>query len=248
MTVRNMKRKPGRSRGNRCIGFGFIRCAPGDTKPLIHPARRKSLGFTLVELLIALAIFAIMAVMSYRTLDSVFQTRQRLSEETARLRDVALLFARLDDDFTTLLDRRPRNADNLLDDALRLTALLPGADDATLVFTRSGFAGSTGIAATPQRVGYRLQEGTLELLLWPSLDAAPRTVPQAYPALTQVRDAKWRAMDRGGNWQNVWRSTPVGGTTQSNAASLYPAALELTITLASGDQFMRVFALRNGGA
>ncbi|MBL0125456.1 MAG: type II secretion system minor pseudopilin GspJ [Betaproteobacteria bacterium] len=207
----------------------------------------KQSGFTLVELLVALAIFAIMAVMSYRTLDSVFQTRQHLNTETARLRDVALLFARLDDDFTTLLDRRPRNADNLLDDALRLTALLPGADDATLVFTRSGFAGSTGIAATPQRVGYRLKEGTLELVLWPSLDAAPRTAPQAYPALGQVREAKWRAMDRAGTWQNVWRSTPVGGSPASGAASApgaYPAALELTITLAGGEQFVRVFALR----
>ncbi|MEO8103411.1 MAG: type II secretion system minor pseudopilin GspJ [Betaproteobacteria bacterium] len=201
----------------------------------------KQHAFTLVELLVALAIFAIMALMSYRTLDSVFQTRQHLSGETARLRDVALLFARLDDDFTTLLDRRPRNADNLLDDALRLTALLPGADDATLVFTRGGFAGSTGLAATPQRVGYRLKDGVLELVLWPSLDSAPRSAPQAYPALTGVRDAKWRAMDRAGNWQNVWRSTPVGSTTAPGA---YPAALELTLTLASGEQFTRVFALR----
>ncbi len=207
---------------------------------------RQQTGFTLIELLIALAIFAIMAIMSYRTLDSVFQTRQHLSAETARLRDVSLLFARLDDDFTTLLDRRPRNADNLLDDALRLTALLPGTDDATLAFTRSGFAGSTGTAATPQRVGYRLKNGTLELVLWPSLDAAPRTSPQAYPALTQVSDAKWRAMDRGGNWQNVWRSTPAGGGAQNNVPGAYPAALELTITLSSGEQFTRVFVVRMG--
>ena len=201
-------------------------------------------GFTLIELLIAMAIFAIMAVMSYRTLDTVFQTRQHLNTETARLRDVALLFARLDDDFTNLLDRRPRNGDNQLDDALRPTAFLPGADDATLVFTRSGFAGSTGAAAAPQRVGYRIKEGTLELVLWPSLDAAPRTSPQAYPALTQVSDAKWRAMDRGGNWQNVWRSTPVGTSALTNVPSAKPVALELTVTLSSGEQFIRVFALR----
>ncbi len=213
---------------------------------MIFRESKQQTGFTLVELLIALAIFAIMAVMSYRTLDSVFQTRQHLSAETARLRDVALLFARLDDDFTTLLDRRTRNADNLLDDALRLTALLPGTDDATLVFTRSGFAGSTGAAATPQRVGYRLKEGTLELVMWPSLDAAPRTSPLAYPALTQVSDAKWRAMDRGGNWQNVWRSTPAGGSTHNNIPGAFPTALELTITLSNGEQFTRVFVVRLG--
>ncbi len=213
-------------------------------------------AFTLVELLVALAIFAIMAVMSYRALDSVFQTRQHLSAETARLRDMALLFARLDDDFATLLDRPARNADNLLDDALRLSAFLPGADDATLVFTRSGFSGSSGIAATPQRVGYRLKDGTLELVLWPSLDAAPRTRPQAYPALANVREVKWRAMDGGGSWQNVWRSTAVATTAATAVAttaaattpSLYPAALEVSITLISGESFARVFALRRGDA
>ena len=205
-------------------------------------------AFTLVELLVALAIFAIMAVMSYRALDSVFQTRQHLSSETARLRDMALLFARLDDDFATLLDRPARNADILPDDALRLTAFLPGADDATLVFTRSGFSGSTGIAATPQRVGYRLKDGTLELVLWPSLDAAPRTRPQAYPALANVREVKWRAMDAGGSWQNVWRSTPVATTSAAIAASLYPAAIEISVSLVSGETFVRVFALRRGDA
>ena len=207
---------------------------------------RSQRAFTLVELLVALAIFAIMAMMSYRTLDSVFQTRQHLSSETARLRDVALLFARLDDDFVALFDRPARNADNLLDDALRLTALLPGADDATLVFTRSGFAGGTGQSAAPQRVGYRIKEDVLELVLWPSLDSAPRTVPRAVPALTGVREAKWRAMDGGGNWQNVWRSTPVStsGATSTIAPSLMPAALELSITLANGETLTRVFALR----
>ena len=202
---------------------------------------RVTRGFTLVELLIALSIFAIMAVLSYRTLDSLFQTRTHLNEETARLRDVALLFARLDDDFVTLLDRRPRTADNLPDDALRLTALLPGANDATLVFTRTGFAGSNDASAAPQRVGYRLVDGKFELLIWPGLDAAPRTVPQVFAALGNVREAKWRALDSAGNWQNVWRTTAVG---DGSAPGLFPLALELSLTLSSGETVSRVFALR----
>lgn len=202
-------------------------------------------AFTLIELLIALAIFAIMAVMSYRTLDTLFQTRERLNADAGKLRDVALLFARLDDDFASLLDRRVRNADNLLDDALRLTALLPGANDATLVFTRAGFAAGSGESAAPQRVGYRLREGKFELLMWPGLDSAPRTAPQAHVALNDIRDARWRALDRAGNWQNVWRSTPVGDTAKVGA---YPLALELTLTLADGSELRRVFALRERSA
>ncbi len=211
----------------------------------LHQSRHRQHAFTLIELLIALAIFAIMAVMSYRTLDTLFQTRSQLNTEAAKLRDVALLFARLDDDFASLLDRRARTVDNLLDDSLRLTALLPGANDATLVFTRSGFAGSSGESAAPQRIGYRLREGKLELLIWPSLDAAPRTAPQAHVALSDIRDARWRALDRAGNWQNVWRTTPVGDSIRPGA---YPLALELVLTLASGEEYRRVFALRERSA
>ena len=63
-----------------------------------------------------------------------------------------------------------------------------------------------------------------------------------------MREAKWRAMDRAGNWQNVWRSTPVGGATAAGTPGAYPAALELTITLDGGEQFTRVFALRRADA
>jgi general secretion pathway protein J len=203
---------------------------------------RSTSGFTLVEVMIAMAIFAILAVISYRTLDSLFRTREHLSVETARLRDVALLFARLDDDLAMLMDRRVRTADNLIDDALRLSALLPGPDEASLVFTRAGFAGSVGATAAPQRIGYRLREGTIELVMWPALDTAPRSAPQAFPALRNVREAKWQALDRAGNWQDVWRSTSVG---VASAPATYPAALRLNLTLASGEQYVRIFALRD---
>jgi len=189
-----------------------------------------------------MAIFAILALISYRTLDSLFRTREHLGAETSRLRDVALLFARLDDDFAALMDRRVKTADNLSDDALRLSALQPGADEASLVFTRAGFAGSDGAAAAPQRVGYRLRESTIELVLWPALDTAPRSAPQAYPALRNVSEAQWQALDRAGNWQDVWRSTSVGA---AGTPATYPAALRLNLKLATGERYVRVFALRD---
>ncbi len=64
-------------------------------------------------------------------------------------------------------------------------------------------------------------------------------------ALNDIRDARWRALDRAGNWQNVWRSTPVGDTAKVGA---YPLALELTLTLADGSELRRVFALRERSA
>ena len=194
-------------------------------------------AFTLIELLVAMTIFAVLAVISYRTLDSLFKTREHLNVQSSRLRDVALLFARLENDFSAVIERRVRNSDGQLDDALRLSPLLPSANDASLVFTRSGFGGSVGASSGPQRIGYRLKDGNLELLMWPQLDMAPRALPQAHAALSDVRDAKWRAMDRAGNFVAEWRSTGAEGATY------FPSALELSITLASGEQYNRLFTL-----
>ena len=203
---------------------------------MIHRQR----AFTLIELLVAMTIFAVLAVISYRTLDSLFKTREHLNTQSSRLRDVALLFARLENDFAVVIARRVRNADNQLDDALRLSPLLPAANDASLVFTRSGFGGSVGYSSGPQRLGYRLRDGILELVMWPQLDMAPRILPQAHAALTDVREAKWRAMDRAGNFVSEWRSTGAEGATY------FPSALELSITLSSGEQYTRLFTLAAG--
>ena len=201
---------------------------------------RRQYAFTLIELLVAMTIFAVLAVISYRTLDSLFKTREHLNVQSGRLRDVALLFARLESDFSVVIARPVRNADNQLDDALRLSPLSPAANDASLAFTRSGFGGSVGASSAPQRIGYRLKDGTLELVMWPSLDMAPRSVPQAHAALTDVREAKWRAMDRAGNFVAEWRSTGAGG------AAYFPTALELSITLDTGEQYTRLFTLAAG--
>ncbi len=201
---------------------------------------RRQRAFTLIELLVAMTIFALLAVISYRTLDSLFKTREHLSVQSSRLRDVALLFARLENDFAAVIERRVRNSNGQLDDALRLSPLLPAANDASLVLTRAGFGGSVGVTSGPQRIGYRLKDGTLELVMWPQLDMAPRVLPEAYPALSDVRDAKWRAMDRAGNLVAEWRSTGAEGKTY------LPTALELSITLATGEQYTRLFNLSAG--
>lgn len=204
------------------------------------PAMQCQRAFTLIELLVAMTIFAVLAVISYRSLDSLFKTREHLTLQSNTLRDVALLFVRLENDFAAIIDRPVRNADNQKEGALRLSPLRPAENDAALVFTLGGFGGAIGASAGPQRIGYRLREGTLELLMWPSLDMAPRAVPQVHATLTNVRAMQWRAMDRAGNYAAEWQSTGAENVTY------FPAALELSITLSSGVQYTRLFTLSAG--
>jgi general secretion pathway protein J len=181
-----------------------------------------------------------MAVLSYRTLASVLDSREQLNAETQKWRDCAIFFARLEQDFSALLDRPVRSADDTV-----LPALVINPDtnaDTLLSFTRSGYAQAEGLLAAPQRVGYRLHDGRIELMLWPHPDAAPRTTPQPYNALENVTDFSLRALDLRGNWQPRW---PVPAIAGSNTET-FPAALEARITLRSGETITRLFAL--GGA
>ncbi len=201
----------------------------------------RSGGFTLIELLVALGIFALIAAMALRALDGTLRTRDALDAESAQLRDLALAFARIDDDLSALVDRRSVNANGLADDALRLSSIVPGAEDASVALTRLGFAGAGGAGLAPQRIGYRFREGALELLIWPGVDQAPRSAPEVHRLLAPLASASWRAMDGAGQWQNVWRSTDAADAARPG---VFPAALELNLTLPNGQRLRRVFALR----
>ena len=62
-------------------------------------------GFALVEMLVALTIFALMSVLSFRGLTSVLQTREHLTEDNRRWRDLALTLAQLEQDMRMVVNR-----------------------------------------------------------------------------------------------------------------------------------------------
>jgi general secretion pathway protein J len=200
-------------------------------------------GFTLVEVMVALLVFAVLTVIGYRTLSSMFDTRERLAVQTSALRDQALFFTRIESDLGAIMPRAARNADGVSEPALKVLTAASSAVDPVIVFSRAGFAGSTGINAAPQRIGYRLNEGKLELLIWEGIDAAPRVLPAAYTALNNVREFRWRVLDARGNWRTDWPARD-DGSTPSFASTAMPAALELTLTQADTPPVVRLFALR----
>jgi general secretion pathway protein J len=209
--------------------------------------RHNKAGFTLIELLIALAIFAILSLISYRTLSGLMSTRQQLNEDTAKWRDLALFFTRVENDLSAIVNRPVRMVDDRPAAALCLNAFTPVGNDATLAFTRTGFvdvAMQADTLAAPQRIGYRQKENQIEWMLWPQLDQAPRAEPQSYAALDGVREAKWRALDRTNNWRNDWPPAPANCSQIDSNAPALPQALELTLRLNSGETITRLFALR----
>lgn len=192
-------------------------------------------GFTLIELLVALAIFSIMSVVAYRGLDAVMNTRAHLSAEERKWRDLAVFFSLVKGGVSNAVSRPVRGSGDLLEPAWLGKPVAVGENDAQLIFSRMGLPGQNGRLGDVQRLGYRLRDGNVELLLWSVLDQAPYTRPSVNRALRHVSSFELRYMDRKGTWQSSW---PVIG--QNDAL---PRALEVRIALESGERVSRIFAL-----
>ncbi len=192
-------------------------------------------GFTLLELLAAMAVLAVLGAMGFRGLSSVLEAESRLQSETRRWNDLALLFSQLGEDTTMAVERPVRELAGRTSPALSLQA----PTDPTqpyLVLTRLGIGEGSAAQSAQRRVGYRLREGKLEYLVWPSPDGAPGVQPAAYVALEHVASMHWEALDADGRWVNSW---PAG-----RAANVLPRAISVRLALAGGDEVTRILALR----
>jgi len=188
-------------------------------------------GFTLVEALLALAIFAVIAVLSYRATASLTDGEARLSAEAARWRTLEALFTRFEADIRQAVPRAVRVG------GAREPAWLGTAygGQSAVVFTRAGSEFFAEPAPAGQRLGYRLREGTLELAYWPHLDHTDGAQPLVYPLVTDVAAFRLEYLARDGRWLGSW---PLFGEDE------IPRAVRLTLTLADGARIERWFTLR----
>ena len=199
----------------------------------MNPRRIKSAsGFTLLELLVALIIFALISVITYRGLTSVLQTRSHLAQENRKWRAVAMLFARIEQDLSQLTKRPVRDAQNL--QAAPFVAQ-PNTQDTQLMFTRMGFPEQANALAGPLRCGYRLRGAVVEQIIWPAPDAAPRAEPTINRLLENVAALEFQYLDKSGAGYTLW---PAPGTNET-----FPAAVQVNLELKSKELITRLFAL-----
>lgn len=199
---------------------------------MVHHSR----GFTLIELLVALVILVLLSFAGYRGLDAVLQMREYVSQETRKWQHLAFFFSRLEQDVAQVIHRPVQDQGGLLQPEWIGRAVVVADDEAELTFSRAGVPDEGWKLMAPQRIGYRLQKGAIILLRWPFPDQAPRAEPTRYPLLEGVAEFRLRHLDNNGNWQEQW---PPGGQI-----GVLPKALEVALTLSSGEKIIRVFALQ----
>lgn len=102
--------------------------------------------------------------------------------------------------------------------------------DAQLEFTRKSATGRNEV-----RLGYRLRESRVELLVWHVLDRAPGSKPEIFTVLEGVKSLRFLHLDAAGAWQDTW---PVSGNNDP-----LPRAVQVDLMLNDGTKLNRIFAL-----
>jgi general secretion pathway protein J len=199
-------------------------------------ARAAAGGFTLLEVLVAVGIFAVFSAMAYTGLTRLLETRARLAAEQEFWRRLALAFVQVEDDLAQARVRTVRDNFGNPRAAFRGQPVDPRATaEPSLELTRAGlFVLGAGPRSQLARVGYRLRDGRLLRLTWPALDAPPVAAARETPVLEAVDSMELRFRAPGG-WVDRW--PPEG----QGAAPALPVAVEMTLTLGERGRYTRLF-------
>jgi general secretion pathway protein J len=178
---------------------------------------RTGRGFTLVELLVAVALLALIGAIGYRGLGSLLEAEARVASETRRWGDLAAVMAQIGQDLSLALERPE------------------GGPAGELVIMRRGDEDGVASHSGPRRVGYRVREGRLEYLAWPSPGEAAIAMPAVSTLLDDVNALELRALAADGSWSLLQAST--------GQRPVLPRAVEAQLALASGARVTRLFVL-----
>ncbi len=194
---------------------------------------RSHRGFTLLEIMIAVAIFVVVGTMALSGYNELSRQSRRLDASMARVRAVQSTMQRMSQDFMTL---EPRPVREPLGDGMQPALRADARTDQLAELTHSGWSNPAGVPRpTLQRVAYRMQDKTLHRDYWTMLDRTLTSQPVSAVMLDKVRSIKLRFMDNTRNWQDQWPplTNVVGGvpTNSSDALSLRPLAVEITLDL-----------------
>lgn len=189
-------------------------------------------GFTLLELLVAISIFAVLAVLSYGSVQHMLTFDDGLQRATRRYEALRFAVVMMEQDLGAVAPRSVRDALGEPEPALRA-----GLKGELLTFTRRVpdvgiFDGGPAL----RRVRYRVEDGSLYRDVWEVLDRTPDTSFRTQRLLRDVKSLKLRFFEAGA-WVEFW-------PRDENAISQseLPRGVEFTVEFNNALSLKRVIA------
>ena len=188
--------------------------------------RRIARAFTLIEVLVALAVFGVLSMLAYATLGSTLSNAEYLTDRMDRLQSIQRAMRYLT---TDLLQSAPRPVRSELGDSYTPALYSTLSGDFAIELTHMGWSNPAGLPrSTLQRVAYRIEDGTLLRYHWVVLDRTYSNEPFVTELLDDVDSLYFRFFDPTGESSEIWppQSLQGGGGLRNR-----PRAVEVILSL-----------------
>ncbi len=220
-------------------------------------SRVKTAGFTLLEVMVAMGITAIIGVMAYASLSSALEAMEGNEAQSKRLNNLNMLFAILSRDLRQVV---PRPVGDEFGDGQEAAFFAPENALIALRFSRTGWENPRPEVfqrSSLQRVAYLLEGDKLIRESWYALDRPTDSEPVRVVMLENVNQLKLKFLQpaasggpaktvapMGGDWRNSWPyPLPELGDLNSVGYIALPLAVEITFELEGLGEIKRLFEL-----
>ena len=192
-------------------------------------------GFTLIEVLVALAVFGVLSVMAYMGLGQTLSNADMLGERMQRLEAIQRAIRYLDSD---LMQAAPRPVRDLLGDGYEPALRSSFASEYALEVTHGGWTNPAGLPrGTLQRSAYRIEDGELIRYHWRVLDRTINNEPIQTVLLDGVESIVFLYLAGDGEASEQWPPTNVSGPA---GFRLRPRGVEVVLTLSDEGEIRRL--------
>jgi general secretion pathway protein J len=204
-------------------------------------------GFTLIEVMIAIFVSAIMFAIGYAAINQALRDRDEINDSQARVTEIQRGMRVVAQDFAQIIARGARDTSGTgqLMPAVRSDT----SDNVLLTFTRGGWSNPAGLQRpAEQRVRYRFIDGSLVREHWLAVDPALNVEPRQRVLITRVSAAEIRFLDPvTREWRTEWPvnsvTGPVSPAQVDMALLTRPLAIEFTIVLEDWGRVQRLFEI-----
>ncbi len=198
-------------------------------------------GFTLLEVLVAITITAVIGIGVWQVLSGVILSRDRVDELAEQFDGLQRAMLLLERDITQIINRPVRD---IYGDFK--PALTSREDDFALMLTRQGWRNPLGIRRSSlQRVGWEYTGSELRRRYWPTLDQGQEDNSQDLLLLEGVTAFDLRFLNEQNSWVPEWPSDDAMAslTPGSRPDISFPLGIEITLEHELFGELVRTFVL-----